>query len=166
MSDYQSRRSCRVALSIPIRVIGTDHRGIDFAEDAHTVVVNVHGAKIRTVHQLLPDAQIRLVSRPTGQESVFRVVSKSQSPELQYSYWGVENLNPETNVWGVDIPELRAGDQFKVRVTLVCPTCSAHESLRVDEVMLASVSEKGGVDRVCTFCNSFGFCKPLPFPEA
>ena len=92
MSDYQSRRSCRVALSIPIRVIGTDHRGIDFAEDAHTVVVNVHGAKIRTVHQLLPDAQIRLVSRPTGQESVFRVVSKSQSPELQYSYWGVERI--------------------------------------------------------------------------
>jgi len=166
MQSFQTRRSCRVALSVPIRVIGTDYRGIDFTEEARTIVVNLHGAKIRMTHQLLPDAEIRVLSLATGQDSVFRVVSKLQSPELQYTYWGVENLTPETNIWGISIPELRAGDQFKVRVIIECPTCSAHESLRVDELTLAELDENGGVERTCHICNASGVWKVLPFPAA
>jgi hypothetical protein len=164
MEEFQSRRSCRVALSVPIRVIGHDYRGIDFTEEAYTIIVNLHGAKIRMTHQLLPDSEIRLLSHPTGRDSVFRVVSKLQSPELQYTYWGVENLAPETNIWGVDIPELRPGDQLKVRVALECPTCSSRESLHADETVLAALQEKGGVERTCNGCNTPGLWKLLPFP--
>src|SRR5208337_4182620 len=118
MVEYQTRRSCRVALSVPIRIIGIDYRGIDFTEEAHTIIVNLHGAKIRLSHQLLPDSEIRLHSHPTGQDSVFRVVSKLQSPELKFTYWGVEDLDPQKNIWGVDIPALEPGDQRTVRVAL------------------------------------------------
>ena len=149
MLDFQTRRSCRVALSVPIRVFGIDYRGVDFTEDAHTIIVNLHGAKIRMAHQLMPDSEIRLLSQPTGRDSVFRVVSKLQSAELRFTYWGVENMDPEKNIWGVDIPELRPGDQLKVRVMLECPTCSTTESLRADETLLASLQEKGGVERTC-----------------
>ena len=163
MREFKTRRSCRVALSVPIRVFGIDYRGVDFTEEAYTIIVNLHGAKIRMAHQLLPDSEIRLISHPTGRESLFRVVSKLQSPELQYTYWGVENLDPGNNIWGVDIPELRPGEQLKVRVALECPTCATRESLHADETLLASLEERGGVERICMACNASGLWKLLPF---
>ena len=165
MLDFQNRRSCRVALSLPVRVFGVDYRGKDFTEDALTIVVNLHGAKIRMNRQLMPDSEIRLVS-PTGQDSVFRVVSRAQSSELQYTYWGVENLEPEHNIWGVVIPELRPGDQLKVRVNLECPVCSTSEALGADEPLLASLQEKGGVERECLVCRATGLWRLLPFKAA
>lgn len=166
MLDFQARRSCRVALSVPIRVFGFDYRGVDFTEESHTLIVNRHGAKIRMAHQLLPDSEIRLVSHPTGLDSLFRVVSKLQSSDLQFTYWGVENLDPQKNIWGVDIPELRPEDQLRVRVVVACPKCSARESLRGDETLLASLQEKGGVQRTCKVCHSSELWKLLPFQEA
>jgi hypothetical protein len=163
MEGFQSRRSCRVALSVPIRVIGIDYRGIDFTEEARTIVVNLHGAKIRLTHQMIPDSEFRLLSHPTGRDSVFRVVSKMESSELKFTYWGVENLDPGTNIWGVKIPELRPGDQFKIEVMMECPTCSARESLPLDETLLVALQEKGGVGRTCAGCKTRGLWKLLPF---
>jgi len=165
MEGVQSRRSRRVALSLPIRVFGVDYRGKDFTEDALTIVVNLHGAKIRTSRQLLPESEIRLVS-PTGQDSVFRVVSKLQSPELKFSYWGVENLDPGRDFWGIDTPELSLDDQLKVQVTVECPTCSSQESIGADEHLLASLQEKGGMEQSCQSCKTAGFWKLLPLKSA
>jgi hypothetical protein len=163
MEGFQSRRSCRVALSLPIRIIGIDDHGIDFTEEAHTLIVNLHGAMIQTTHQLKPEAEIRLLSHPTGQDGLFRVVSKLQSPDLQFTYWGVEKMDPERNIWGVNIPQLRPGYQIKVGVMLGCPKCSARESLFADETLLASLYEKGGVERTCEACKTAGLWKLLPF---
>src|SRR5271157_1634138 len=147
MLEFQTRRSCRVALSVPIRVIGIDYRGIDFTEEALTVIVNLQGAKIRMTHQVMPDSEIRVLCHATGQEGLFRVVSKLQSSELKYTYWGIENMDPGRNIWGVDIPEFRPGDQLKVRAVLACPNCSTRESLALDEILLVSLQEKGGLER-------------------
>jgi hypothetical protein len=163
MEGFESRRSCRVALSVPIRVMGIDFRGKDFSEEALTLVVNLHGAKIRMSHQLTPDAEIRLLSHPTGQDSIFRVVSKLTSSELKFTYWGVESLEPGRNIWGISIPELRPGYHARVGVMMQCPTCSARESIYADEVMLASLHEKGGVSRTCIVCRTTGLWKLLPF---
>ena len=166
MEEYKPRRSCRVALSIPIRVIGIDYRGIDFTEEATTIIVNLHGAKIRLLHQLMPDSEIRVLSRPTGVESVFRVVSKLESPELKFTYWGVENLEPGKNIWGVDIPELQPGYQTKVGVMMECPVCSARESVFADEHLVASLQEKGGMERTCLVCKNLALWTLLPFRGA
>ncbi|MDR3676320.1 MAG: hypothetical protein P4N24_12575 [Acidobacteriota bacterium] len=162
MTEIQTRRSCRVAMSVPVRVFGVDYRGIDFTEDAHTLTVNRHGAKIRMSHQLIPDSEIRLISQSTGRDSVFRVVSKLQCSELPFTYWGIESLDPEDNIWGVDIPKLLPGNQLNVRVMMACPTCSFREFLRTDETLLASLQEKGGVDRKCRICDATGLWKLLP----
>jgi hypothetical protein len=165
MPQFQSRRSCRVALLAPIRIYGIDYRGVDFTEDSVTIVVNLHGAKIRMAHQLLPDQEIRLVSRTTGQEAVFRVVSKVEGPKLQYSYWGVEILEPKKDIWGVDLPPLQSRDQVTVRVVLECPTCLARESVRLDEKLLAHLLEENGIPRTCRTCEFSGRWKVLPFQE-
>ena len=163
MDGSPSRRSHRIALSVPIRVIGIDFRGIDFAEEALTIIVNLHGAKIRMLHQMMPDSEIRLYSQPTGQDSLFRVVSKLQSPELKFTYWGVENMEPEKNIWGVKIPELQSGYQSKVGVKVECPTCSARETLFADETLLIELQEKGGSERTCPVCKFPGLWKHVPF---
>jgi hypothetical protein len=165
MAQFKTRRSCRVALSVPIRVFGVDYRGVDFTEEAFTIVVNMHGAKIRMSHQLLPDSEIRVISHPTGEDAVFRVVSKLQSPELQYTYWGVENLEQERDFWGVDIPELHPGDQLQTQVLLECPHCSARESVPADATLLIGLEILGGVHRNCDACNADGLWK-LPMSQA
>lgn len=164
-ADFRARRSYRVALSLPVRVFGVDYRGIDFTEDAFTVVVNLHGAKIRLDHQLLPDAEIRLVS-PTGEDSVFRVVSKIQSAELRFTYWGIESLEPGKNIWGVQIPEQPPADQLRVQAMFECATCSARESLQLNETLLACLHEKGSIERHCAGCHTSGQWKLLPFNAA
>jgi len=167
MVEFGTRRSCRVALSLPIRVFGTDYRGQDFTEETRTLIVNLHGAKIQMARQLLPDAEIRLVSHATGRDGVFRVVSKLQGSGLRFTYWGVENLTPQENIWGVDIPELEAGDQVKVRVMIECPACSKREVVRMEERPLAALQEKTvGVERKCPTCLTPGLWKVIPFHEA
>jgi len=166
MARFRSRRSCRVVLSVPIRVFGTDYRGVDFTEDAETVVVNLHGAKIRLTHQLLPDQEIRLFSQATQQDAVFRVVAQAAGSDRSFTYWGVENLDPRLNLWGVQIPALEPDDQLGVRVQLECPHCSAHQTVRLDESLLAALEEEGGVPRECLDCRQSGVWKLLPFNEA
>ena len=156
MAEFRNRRSCRVAVRIPIRVFGIDYRGMVFSEDAFAIVVSLHGAKVRMAHQLLPEAEVRLWSQSTGRDAVFRVVSKVESTDVDFTYWGMENLNPVENIWGVNIPEIEPEDQHTVRVTLECPVCSARESLRADEPLLAALQEKGGLERTCKTCNSPG----------
>src|SRR5579864_9720367 len=113
MAETRSRRSCRVAMSIPIKIIGIDYRGKDFSEESQTVTVNHHGAKIRLSHQLIPDAEIRLLSHSTGRDSIFRVIAKVPTTERKFTYWGVENLAPERNIWGVEIPRLSTDDHVR-----------------------------------------------------
>ncbi len=91
-------------MSLPIRVYATDFRGKDFEEDSTTVVVNRHGGKIRLTHQLLPEQEIRIFSQRTGEEAVFRVVSRVGGPEDRYSFWGVECMGSRGNIWGVSFP--------------------------------------------------------------
>lgn len=154
MTEFQRRRSSRVLLWAPIRVFGVDSAGADFTEEALTTIVNLHGAKIRLTHQLLLNSEIRLYNHSTGGSSVFRVVSKLDSSELKFTYWGVENLHPGKELWGVYFPELQPGDRLKLRVMVECPTCSTREALPIDETRLAALQEKGGVERTCTRCNA------------
>jgi len=166
MTESKPRRSCRVALSFPIRVFGVDFRGIDFTEEALTMLVNLHGAKIRLAHQLLPDAEIRLVNHATGRDAIFRVVSKLQSSEPKFTYWGVEGLDPTKNIWGVEIPRLLTVDDSKSQAELECPTCLHQESLPVDQALLLSLQEKGGLERTCHACNNSGVWKLMSDDEA
>ncbi len=165
MPGYQFRRSCRVVLSVPIRIFGSDYQGKFFTEDSVTDVVNQHGAKIRLTHQLLPDQEIHLYSLSTCQDAPFRVVGKVEGLKPQYTYWGVASLDPEKNMWGVELPALEPSDQFTVRVVLECPTCSERVSLRIDEKLLAMGEEEGGIPRSCLVCETSGRWKVLPFNQ-
>lgn len=125
-------------------------------EDTSTLVVNLHGAKIRLARQLLAEEEIRIVSRTTELEAIFRVVSKAGEAVGQHTHWGIECLDPSQNIWGIVFPCLGPRDQTSVRAMLECPTCHAREVLHLDEPLLESIVDLGGLLRGCLYCRKMG----------
>ena len=154
MEFSRLRRSCRLPLTIPIRVYGTDFKGSDFSEDSTTVVVNRHGAKIRLIRQLLPEQEIRLFSRPTRKEALFRVVSQAPGAEGDYTFWGLECLEPEREIWGIPFPKSPPERRFMIRLKVECPVCMTREPLDVDESMLEVLQSLKGLPRDCLACGT------------
>jgi hypothetical protein len=166
MAEIRQRRSPRLAIRLPIRVYGTDFRGTDFVEDSSTLVVNLHGAKIRLIRQLIPEQEIRIACRPTEQEAVFRVVCQAGEIQGRHSFWGVETLSPEENIWGVSFPAMGPEDRGSVRVLLQCPKCLARELHYLNEPLLQAIEEVGGLLRACPTCKATGLWKQIPYGEA
>jgi hypothetical protein len=161
-----ARRSTRLAVSLPIRVYATDYKGTDFVEDSTTVVVNLYGARIRLNHRLLPEQEIRIRSLKTSQEAIFRVVSRVGSLDDRFAYWGVECLSPSPEVWGINFPQPGPEDQRSVRALLRCPVCRFQEVIYLDEALLESIQELGGLLRGCVKCGQTGIWEPVPYPAA
>jgi hypothetical protein len=111
MPNIGQRRSPRCALELPIRVFGTDFQGTDFVEDATTLVVSRHGAKIRLTRKLIPEMEIRILRQDSKREGLFRVIGQAGEPMGEFSFWGVECLEPAENIWelGVAMPASKPG---------------------------------------------------------
>jgi hypothetical protein len=161
----RTRRSTRLAVSLPIRVYAIDFKGTDFVEDSTTVVVNHYGAKIRLNHQLLPEQEIRIQSLRTSQEAVFRVVNRVGNLEDRFTYWGVECLDPSQDVWGIAFPQPGPDDQQAVRTMLQCPICRFREVIYLDEPLLESIQELGGLLRGCLKCGQTSIWEQVPYTE-
>jgi hypothetical protein len=144
-------------------VSGTDLRARDFVEDSFTLIVNFHGAKIRLIRQLMPDQEVRILCRQSAQEAVFRVVSRACESRGIHSFWGVECLKPIGTIWGLDFPPLNPKDQTSARVMLYCPQCRVRELLYMDEPLLESIEELGGLVRGCLTCQKSGLWKKIPY---
>ena len=104
MPKTEKRRSHRRALETPIRVIGTDVQGRDFVEDSTTLVVSRHGAKIQLTRKLFPDQEILILCQGNSREAHFRVVRQAGEPTGDFSFWGVECLEPGKNIWEGALP--------------------------------------------------------------
>ncbi len=160
------RRSSRMASQLPIRVYGTDFKGMDFVEDSTTLVVNLHGAKILLTHQLIPEQELRILCYATNREAVFRVVGRAASSENRHSFWGVETINPKVQIWGKEFPLLATGDQTATRVLLKCPECRTRELLFMREALIQAIQESGGLIRTCVVCGRTGMWNQIPFDDA
>jgi len=93
----ESRRSTRVPLKITITVKGEAEA---FTCEGETVVVNLHGALIKTARELLAGQRIELHVYLTGKSAGARVVHMSNEDRL---HSGIE-LDHPMNIWGVSLP--------------------------------------------------------------
>src|SRR3990172_4616539 len=73
------RRSSRLSMIVPISVKGRDAGGKDFKENTWTIVVNKHGAKVATFHDLKVGDRV-LIENPilgrTAEAQIIRVAEK------------------------------------------------------------------------------------------
>ncbi|MGB9464971.1 MAG: hypothetical protein WBR10_07650 [Candidatus Acidiferrum sp.] len=97
------RRSERVMLQIPVKVLAETPDRVQVEEDTHTLVVNAHGGLMKLKMELLQGQPIMLVNPQTGMEQGCRVVRIDQ-PSPDYFAVAFEFDRPAPNFWPVVFP--------------------------------------------------------------
>jgi hypothetical protein len=102
-ADVGRRRSMRVLLSLPILVSGKSINGLDFKEDAKTLIVNAHGALISLSTEIAADQQVTVTNNSTQQSLECRVVYVGTG-QAENTQMGIEFLQPSPSFWQIDFP--------------------------------------------------------------
>ena len=97
------RRSERVMLQVPVKVLTETHERIPVEEETHTLVVNAHGGLLKLKLELLQGQPMLLVNPQTGMEQSCRVVRIDQ-PSPDYFAVAFEFDRPAPNFWPVTFP--------------------------------------------------------------
>lgn len=95
----RGRRSSRVLVSLPLAVSGQKSDGSHISGSAETILVNRHGARIRSTIPLEPKMEVRVAMLAPYKWRVGQVVW-ADSSEREY---GIELHRPE-NFWGIYFP--------------------------------------------------------------
>jgi hypothetical protein len=154
----ERRRSDRILAPIRIRVIGNDTNGVSFSEDAVTVSVNKQGARISLTHSLLPDDVILILNKQNNLEEEFRVVGAFQQVMGERREWGVEALNPENNIWGIEFGPPADGVQPKA--VIECAACKSVVESPMSSIEYDVLLATGLISRHCDRCNETTRWKP------
>ena len=98
------RRSTRIDYQTPVILSGRDATGQPFREETTTLIVNFHGAKVRTAHPVLVGMLVAVESVRTGQASkAVCVCTYTPTTEQPYPAIAVQLVQPG-NIWGVENP--------------------------------------------------------------
>lgn len=153
MDQPEQRRSERVLISIPIRVMGSDISGESFTEDTQTIVVNQAGARIALQHRVAADDALRIVNLENYNEADFRVVGPTRLSGTEVAEWGVECTEPGRNVWGIALPPPLAGEGSDAGALLECRACHTQGFWPLTLMEVEVLNTTGAVNRSCTECN-------------
>ena len=99
IANERGRRSSRVLVSLALAVSGQKSDGSHVSGAAETILVNRHGAKIRSTVPLEPKMEVRVAMLAPYKWRVGQVVW-ADSGESEY---GIELFRPE-NFWGIYFP--------------------------------------------------------------
>ncbi len=102
-SDVNRRRSERVMLQIPVKVVTETPERVPVQETTHTLVVNAHGGLLKLRLELLQGQPFSLVNPQTGQKESCRVVRIDQ-PSPDYFAVAFEFDRPAPKFWPVTFP--------------------------------------------------------------
>lgn len=151
METPKKRRSDRISVQLPIIVSGVDALGKDFVESARTIVIARYGAKILSQHKLAPQLEITIRCLMTDEESDARVVGQvGQDPEG--IYYGLELLNQEVDLWGVEFPPIEESATAIGRVLLQCIRCQRRELVYLNEFDAEVLERSRSLWRHCKRC--------------
>jgi hypothetical protein len=162
MPEEQKRRTDRVLAPVRIRVIGNDISGVSFSEETVTVSFSAGGARISLTHPLLPDDIILIKNMANDVEEEFRVVGAFQQVFGDRREWGVEALNPESGIWGIDYTPPSEGVQPKVLVE--CAACKNAIQSPLSTIEYDVLLATGLISRHCERCNETTRWKPSDQP--
>jgi hypothetical protein len=97
------RRSERVMLQIPVKVLAETPDSVHVEENTHTLVVNAHGGLMKLKAELLVGQPFILVNPQSGIEQSCRVVRVDQ-PTADYFAVAFEFDLPAPKFWPVTFP--------------------------------------------------------------
>lgn len=148
------RRSERLYLTLPIRVIATDPKGRDFTEDCVSVDVSRHGARIRLKNTLVVDDVIHIRNLKNNEEAPFHVMGRigQARPDLPYADWGVECADPEKVIWGVELKDNPTED-IATSALLQCSGCLVVSSFLLTHGEVGAAGASSFITRPCPRCK-------------
>src|SRR5271169_5933589 len=158
MNIFGRRRTERILAPVRIRVIGNDASGVSFAEESVTVSFNQQGARISLTHSLLPDDIVLVKNLENGVEEEFRVVGAFQQVFGTRREWGVEAINPESGIWGVEFTPNE--DSAQPKVLIECAACKTAEESTLSSIEYEVLLATGLISRHCDRCNETTRWKP------
>jgi len=98
------RRSTRIGFVVPIALSGRDASGRPFREETVTLVVNIHGARVSTCHQILVGMMVTVENLRNGQGGKAICVQVYDSVPGEATHDIAVQLVRPGNVWGVENP--------------------------------------------------------------
>ncbi len=147
----EKRRSDRLMLTIPLLIKGTDSKGRRFEADGRTVTLNRHGARIQTPHPLRAGQVLQVVNLVGRREAEFRVVGPISPLTEKGGEWGMEFLDPQEDIWGIQFPPPATGAESKA--LLECRDCHAVALMQLSLVEVEVLETSGIISRPCATCE-------------
>jgi PilZ domain len=150
----EKRRSDRILLTIPLSVQGTDEKGQPFQVEARTSFLNRHGGCIHVNRRLRAGEIVRIVNLVGRRSSDFRVVGPVSPFSESGGEYGVEYLDPQENIWGIQFPPLRAGETADSNALLECRNCHQVKLLSLSLVEVEVLQTSGILRKPCEHCGA------------
>lgn len=148
------RRSDRVSLTLLLEASGTDSHGQEFKESSRTMLINRTGAVILLDREVNAEQEIYL-QRQSHSESHrrgrARIVGQFGRQKEGYLY-GIEILDAETDLWGVEFPATGESPEAVARMLLECTYCRNREVVYLNDMELRGFETNRGIARHCKTC--------------
>lgn len=148
----QKRRSDRLMLAIPLGISGTDSKGVPFKDEARTIVLNRHGARIHVRRHLTAGQSLRITNLIGNHEAGFRVVGPVSPRTEKGGEWGVEYTDTKENIWGIQFPPPAQGTASDSKALLECRKCHAVALMPLTLVEVDVLETSGILSKNCTAC--------------
>jgi hypothetical protein len=148
----EERRSDRIYINLPIKIAGTDALGSSFVDEARTVIVNRHGAKIVAARKLAPDQELNVHCPGTHADADARVLGQIGKDKEGYFY-GIVFLDTKVNLWGIEFPAIEKGKDAVGRAVLECVGCHTREVAYLDEFEIEVLEANNSITRYCMRCT-------------
>jgi len=149
------RRSERLYLNIPVRLSSTGPDGKEVREEACTVAVSRHGARIRVCTPLQVDQEIHLTNLRNDRQAPFRVVGQLSplEPPASAADWAVECLEAEKRIWGLEFKD-RPEEMVIPAGLLECVLCHGGASVELSDEEVESLQASRTIHRECSGCGT------------
>jgi hypothetical protein len=154
-SSAPLRRSDRVSLTLLLEASGTDSHGKAFTDPTRTLLINLTGAVIVLDRELKTDQQIRLKRKSpieAHREGDVRVVGQFGREKDGFLY-GVEIVDTQKDLWGVEFPAIANAEEAVARMLLECSYCRGREVAYLNELDLRGFETNRGIARHCKVCG-------------
>jgi PilZ domain len=149
------RRSDRISLTLLLEASGKDSHGHAFTDPARTLQINQTGAVVVLNRELKADQHVHLKRKSpaeTHREADVRIVGQFGREKDGFLY-GVEILNPQNDLWGVEFPLIATSEEAVARMLLECSYCRGREVVYLNELELTGFETNRGIARHCKTCG-------------
>ncbi|HEV2348718.1 MAG TPA: PilZ domain-containing protein [Terriglobia bacterium] len=154
----KKRRSDRISAELPIVISGVDVLGENFADPGRTIVIARYGAKILTYRKLTPELEILIQCLMTKEESEARVLGQIREG-TEGIYYGLELLDQQVNLWGVEFPPIEESKTAVGRALMECTRCRNRELVYLNEFEAEVLGGYHSLWRFCKKCSDTNLWK-------